>query len=827
MRKRKKIVYLTDNISAIADLSSETERMLWQGVQNSCVERDCNLLVIIGRGYNSTFNSRIYDIVDDKTADGFICWITNYIFPDEHYFDRFNNSKMVCVTKGYGDHPEIKIPTREGMASLMNHLIEFHKYKKFVFISGPEWHTYAQSRKSVWREILTENGLECGDDRVSSPGPWDRETGKKAVEEIIDQRGFVPGKDVEVLVCASDRIALGVLDECKRRGIRVPEDLVVAGYDNIQEAQGVLPSLTTVSQPFNVQTKVAVDTLIAMIDGNDIPDKLEMKCNLVIGESCGCFTDRYSMFYRTADIHTLIEEDIYKQLRLLRSPLSFSAAQKIAECFDEFCKKGDEDLFYSSFMSNIVIRSYDTMDLLHWQDVVTALRMHVELRTPDEFRSRVSRALHRLRVIIDDKFVRFQTTSHLNDLRMMTGLRKFSSLLTFCNDYESIWGKLTEAAVRIGIPGVWVSLYIPDDFYKNGGVSEKSKLLFSYSGGTTAQLPEDGIIFRSENILPYDLWNDDERSTYLLQPLEHGGTAIGFVVFRMGPSDGTIYETIAVSLSSALAGVDLNKELVYRNKVIESSILKIRDTQAKLVETEKLAALGELVAGVAHEMNTPVGISMTSVTYILDILKDLENAIRLHDCSSADFYLKKIKEGSELVFDSMKRTTDLIDQFKQLSIDEPLTSIIEFKCDVIFAQLKDTLKKRLTDKNVHLEIECANDIRLYGHPANFFNIIKNLILNSLLHGFESLDSGTIGINCFYEGDDVIVQYSDNGKGMSPDVLTRMFEPFFTTSRGKGGTGLGMHIVYNTLSKQFGGSIASESSPGKGVVFTLRFPPIQI
>jgi signal transduction histidine kinase len=96
-----------------------------------------------------------------------------------------------------------------------------------------------------------------------------------------------------------------------------------------------------------------------------------------------------------------------------------------------------------------------------------------------------------------------------------------------------------------------------------------------------------------------------------------------------------------------------------------------------------------------------------------------------------------------------------------------------------------------------------------------------------MHGFEDRNGGHIKIRCFYDGDDVVVRYSDDGKGMSSEVLMRIFEPFFTTSRSKGGTGLGMHIVYNTLSKQFGGTIVSESSPNQGVVFTLRFPPIEI
>jgi DNA-binding LacI/PurR family transcriptional regulator/signal transduction histidine kinase len=827
MNKRKKIVYLTDNISAVADLSSETERMLWEGVHKSCINRDCDLLVVIGRSCNSLFNSRVYDLIDGKTADGFVSWITGYVFPDDRYFNRFNDSKMVCVTMGYGDHPEIQIPVREGMESLMHHLIDFHKYTKFVFMSGPHWHPYVQNRLSVWRQMLREKGLECGEDRVSPAGPWDRDTGRKGAAAIIDERGFVPGKDIEVMVCASDRIALGVLDECKRRGIRVPEDVVVTGYDNIQEAQSVRPSLTTVSQPFDIQTKIAIDTLLAMIEGKDLPDKEEMKCNLVIGESCGCFVDRFSMFYRVADVNKLIEEDIYAQLRLLRSPLPYIIAKQVAECFNDFCNNYDEDLFFSKFKLNIEIRPLNNMDLLHWQDIITVLRMYADRKILIEQRVKVFRAIHRLRVIVDDMFVRSQTSARLDEFRIMTSLRKFSSQLTFCGDYSSIWNNLHNVLREIGIPGAWVSLFVPDEFYRNGGVSEQSKLSFAYLNGEIVQLPKEGIIFCSRDILPLDFWDNSERKTHLIQPLDYGGKSIGFAVFRMEPSDGTVYEALAMSLSSALAGVDLNKELYYRSKIIENSIVELRAAQAKLIETEKLAALGALVAGVAHEMNTPIGISLTSVSYVLDIIKDLESAISRNDNVAADFYIKKIQEGSDLIFESMKRSTDLIDQFKQLSIDEPLKSIVEFKCEVIFAQIKDNMKKRFQESNVTLQIECDNDIALLGHPVDFFNIIKNLALNSLSHGFENRESGSIRIRCYYENEDVIVQYSDDGKGMSPEILARIFEPFFTTSHGKGCTGLGMHIVYNTLCKQFGGMIVSESSPGQGVTFTLRFPPIQI
>jgi signal transduction histidine kinase len=700
--------------------------------------------------------------------------------------------------------------------------------RKFVFINGPDWHPYTQKRLKIWREILGEYGLECGDDRVSPPGPWNRNTGRNGVTHFLDEKGFIPGRDIDVMVCASDRIALGALEECRKRGIRVPGDLIITGYDNIQEAQGVRPSLTTVSQPFDIQTKVALDTLIAMIDGTELPGREEMKCNLVVGESCGCFIDRYSMFYyeRGTELNP-VEDDIFTQLTLLRSPLPKTEAVKIAGYFADFCSNGDEDIFFRKFVSCIEVHQFDYLDLLHWQDVITALRMHVAQNASIDLRTLVFRALHRLRVIVDEEFARTQMMNRIEELRRMSGLRKFSSNLTFCGDFASIWGNLTDVIAKTGIAGAWISLYVPDESYVKGGASEKSKLYYAYSENSCVSIPEEGIVFRSRDIVPHELWNNRERKTHVIHPLEYGGKSIGFAVFQMGPSDGTIYEAIAVSLSSALEGIDLNRELVSRNRIIENSIIELRKTQAKLVETEKIAALGELVAGVAHELNTPIGIGMTSATYILDISGKLERAISEKDIDGAKRILSKIREGSSLVFENMKRSTDLIDQFKQLSADEPLTSIMEFKCDIVFSQIRDTMKRRFEEKNVSVEIDCPENVKLYGHPVNFFNILKNLVLNSLMHGFEDRNGGHIRIRCFYEGDDVVVRYSDDGKGMSSDVLMRIFEPFFTTSRSKGGTGLGMHIVYNTLSKQFGGTIVSESSPNQGVVFTLRFPPIEI
>ncbi len=251
----------------------------------------------------------------------------------------------------------------------------------------------------------------------------------------------------------------------------------------------------------------------------------------------------------------------------------------------------------------------------------------------------------------------------------------------------------------------------------------------------------------------------------------------------------------------------------------------IRERTRELVQTEKMASLGEMVAGVAHEINTPIGITITAATHMKKNTKDLSVKLGKNEMKKSDLdsYIENMMESTDIIFKNLYTASELILSFKQVSADRQskikrVFNVKEYMNEIILS-LKPSYKN--TKHKIILEIE--DNININSYPGSFSQIITNLIKNSLIHGFEGIDEGEIKINVTHKNEFVILEYYDNGIGMTAENLKKIYEPFFTTKRGAGGTGLGMNIVYNIIKSNLKGAITCESSPQKGIHFTIVIP----
>ncbi len=269
---------------------------------------------------------------------------------------------------------------------------------------------------------------------------------------------------------------------------------------------------------------------------------------------------------------------------------------------------------------------------------------------------------------------------------------------------------------------------------------------------------------------------------------------------------------------------ELNEELEQQKQEIQATLENLKQAQSKLVESEKMASLGALVAGVAHEINTPVGIGVQGVSGMVNRTNKLGELLTLNTMKKSDLeqYLEFMKESGSLVLSNLLRTGELIKGFKQVSVDHSTEGPRIFNLKQYFNDVINSLYPKYKHLNVSLHIDCANNIELYSHPGAFAQIITNFVINSLNHAFDPSLEGIIKLSAKTEKDKLIILYSDNGKGMDEDVKSKIFEPFFTTNK-QIGTGLGMHIVYNLVTQKLNGEISCQSSPGKGVLFTIILP----
>ncbi len=277
------------------------------------------------------------------------------------------------------------------------------------------------------------------------------------------------------------------------------------------------------------------------------------------------------------------------------------------------------------------------------------------------------------------------------------------------------------------------------------------------------------------------------------------------------------------------------QELSNSNIALEESLNEIRQTQERLIESEKLSALGTLVAGVAHEVNTPIGISMTANSNITEQIDNIKtslenNAIKKSELES---FLRDSAKSSKILDTNLKRAADLISSFKQVSADQNMDNAREFNLCEYLNNIVTSIEPQLKRTPHKVRVHCSDSITIHSIPGAFSQILTNLIMNSLTHGYDELyreqqgedSSGQINIIASIEEDTgkLIIDYHDTGRGMTEEQLKHIFEPFYTTRRESGGTGLGMFVVYNLVVQKLGGDINCYSEPGEGLHAVIELP----
>ena len=260
---------------------------------------------------------------------------------------------------------------------------------------------------------------------------------------------------------------------------------------------------------------------------------------------------------------------------------------------------------------------------------------------------------------------------------------------------------------------------------------------------------------------------------------------------------------------------------------LQSSLELLRETQHHLVQSEKMAALGGLVAGVAHEINTPVGIGVTAASLLEEKTRECAALFSTQAMKRSDLeaYFQLALESSAMILSNLGRASDLIQRFKQVAVDQSCEEINTFRLKECLENHIMSLRPMLKKGAHSVQLQCHEDIVLKSYAGALGQIVSILIMNSLLHGFEGMNDGVISIEALDQSNDIVLTYRDNGKGIPKENLEHIFEPFFTTKRNHGGTGLGLHILYNLVTQTLGGRINMESKYGQGVVFRMQIPRI--
>jgi len=269
----------------------------------------------------------------------------------------------------------------------------------------------------------------------------------------------------------------------------------------------------------------------------------------------------------------------------------------------------------------------------------------------------------------------------------------------------------------------------------------------------------------------------------------------------------------------------VGSERKFRNS-LENNLENLENAQKQLIESEKMSSLGSLVAGVAHEVNTPLGISITAASIFKNKIRDLQDAINNNTLkkSDLDIFIKDITHTDEILIKNLDRAAQLIKNFKKISVDQSSDDIRSFELNTYIHEIISTLNAEIRHKNIRLDLNLSqNPIQMNSYPGSISQVIINLIQNSILHGYEKGEEGVISISTFQDTDKIKLVCTDNGKGVSNEVVDKIFDTFVTTKRNQGGTGLGLNITYNLVNQHLKGSIELDLKYEEGASFVLEFP----
>lgn len=363
-----------------------------------------------------------------------------------------------------------------------------------------------------------------------------------------------------------------------------------------------------------------------------------------------------------------------------------------------------------------------------------------------------------------------------------------------------------------------------------------------YQGNDIEQAILHGSVLMS---LDHDAEIIRGQHTQMNVPLVTGGILIGalYVTAHQEHAFTQRDEHLILQIASLLAStlqsrrlftqmqeaLDENKRLYIaaseRSIALLNALEQLYNMQTQLVAAEKMASLGRLVAGLAHEINTPIGIALTAASVWEDRTAELWQLYRNDQLQRTDFeeFLQTITEGGRLISNNLNRAVGLMQSFKQVAVDQSSEAMRTINLKTYINEVVVSLQPELKRTQLIVTVNGDEDLVLQSDPGALSQIITNLIFNSIAHAYEPDAHGHLTIMVNQQNDQACLEYSDDGKGIPNEHHRKIFEPFFTTRRGQGGSGLGLHIVYNLVTQRLGGTISFQSQVGIGTTFTITLP----
>jgi DNA-binding LacI/PurR family transcriptional regulator/GAF domain-containing protein len=602
---RLTIGYLATNIYDQVGLSR------WSGISDRAWERGINLISFSG-GYWHDLETHeqanvIYDLVNPEELDGII--LGNIVKEDLVDLDEFQvflerfQVPMVGVRQTLEGIPYILLDNYQGMREAMVHLVEVHGHRRIAFLRGPEAHPYAQERYRAYTDVLEEYGLSLDVNIITPPSDWD----EMAIQVLLDERQLRPGEDFEAVVAVNDLKALDAIKVLQERGIRIPGDVAVVGFNDVIEGRTITPPLTSVQLPFYKQGWQTTELLLALLEGRDVSEQVVLPAQLVVRQSCGCFDS--AVVQAAAGPVIVADESLEVALAWRRedilSDLVQAAGTSVAglrpgwagRLLDDFVTelRGESSGVFLRTLEEVLQQVMEVggdtsttggmptsgQDVATWQGAVSTLRRNLLPYLGDsEVRSRAENLWRQARAMIGEAAQRAEAYQALQAEQQARTLREIGQSLITTFDVEELMDILAQELPRLGIERCYLSLY-----ENPAKPAESSRLILAYDEKGRVELGVGGQNFPSPQLVPEGMLSQEMQHNLIVEPLYFRESQLGFVLFETGPREGAVYEVLRGEIISTLPAA----LLVERRRQAEEAMAK-RATELELVARVSAAA---------------------------------------------------------------------------------------------------------------------------------------------------------------------------------------------------------------------------------------------
>ncbi|MCX7746536.1 MAG: GGDEF domain-containing protein [Clostridia bacterium] len=523
--------------------------------------------------------------------------------------DSFKPLPVVSIATQVESVSSILVDNYHGMYEVVEHLIKEHGCRRIAFVRGPEGHEEAFIRFNAYKAVLNKYQLDF-DENLIVPGMFSKNSGIDAVKILLDERKV----QIDGIVAVDDDTASGVLAELHERGIRVPFDIALTGFDDTFEAKFSAPPITTVKQQFYEQGQKSMETILNILQGNSVHSKIVLPTKMVIRESCGCFSNsvkkvdlkpgKRENLINGAELHKTLSETVCQDIEEELNHYSVRE-QKIGQWVERLVnvlvaamQKGEgSDDFLHELRGILFEYLKNSCEITLWHNILTILRNHFVYFYKEHVDCEaVEDTFQKARVLVSEMILNHQIFSKNQQEYKLWQLRQVSQNLIITFNLKDLLDVIEEGLEVLGIESCYISLYEKKCICNKGErwvLPEKSKLVFAYENNKRKNIENKEVYFESKMLMPSLGYLEPLPKSSILMPLSFKEEHFGFIVYGHGSAENVIYETLRSNISSAIKGSLLFQE---RKKAENELVEALKELSVKNNELKHLSTKDELTS---------------------------------------------------------------------------------------------------------------------------------------------------------------------------------------------------------------------------------------